>query len=96
MWKPSVALGKGLCVGLEILTELSTTFVLICMYMMAGPPGDPRGTGLAKKFVWVFSKHLQKTWMNFLVNPVYYEPRALGLNQSGLERFRDHNIYGLN
>ena len=61
MWKPSVALGKGLCVGLEILTELSTTFVLICMYMMAGPPGDPRGTGLAKKFVWVFSKHLQKT-----------------------------------
>ena len=34
--------------------------------------------------------------MNFLVNLVYYEPRALGLNQSGLERFRDHNIYGLN
>lgn len=34
--------------GLEILTELSTTFVLVCLYVMAGPPGDPRGIGLAK------------------------------------------------
>ena len=56
---------EGLCVGLEILTELSTTFVLICSCMMAGPPGDPRGTGLAKKFVCIFSKRLQKTWRNF-------------------------------
>ena len=54
---------EGLCVGLEILTELSTTFVLICSAWWQGLLGTREGLGWPKSlFVFLVRAYRKLEW----------------------------------